>query len=111
MDAQLEPDVPEFEMESPLKETSASRPPHVVATGQVTRLSAHDSGCYIRVINSSGPRSKHDYYFLSKSHGSFNALYSLALAAATNRYTLVIRTTDTITPSEIAVVEYLLQDF
>ncbi len=111
MDAKLETAFEEFNIESPLQHTTQIVPPDHTATGQVTRLYPDPRGCYIRVINSSGPRSHKDYYFLPKSHGNFNALYSLALAAATNRYILNIRTVDTITPSEVAEVQYLVQNF
>ena len=44
-------------------------------------------------------------------HANYNALYSLALAAAVNRLTLSIRATKDITPTEEAEVQYMVIDW
>lgn len=54
---------------------------------------------------------KDGYFFIETSHPNYNALYSLALAAAVNRYELSIRTTADISNQAHAKVEYMVVDW
>ena len=95
------------------------------ATGTVRRIYARDSGAYIRLNiavpegNAPGDGQGPDddtpggghYFKLLRGHDNYNALYSLALVAATNRYKLTIRTEDPINSSEDAEVSYLVVDW
>ena len=56
-------------------------------------------------------RPKDGYFQLDQTHPNYNALYSLALLAAVNKYTLTIRTEGDITPSEPALVFYMWVDW
>ena len=51
------------------------------------------------------------YFFLPISHENYNALFSLALVAATNQYQLAIRTLEEIKPGETVDIWYMLVDW
>ncbi len=82
----------------------------VRATGRVIRLYPNESGCYIR-LDYQGVKPLRDYFFLEKSFGNYNSLYSLAVVAAVNGYNLQIRTREDITPTEHAKVVYMVVDW
>jgi hypothetical protein len=82
------------------------------ADGKVARLYPTKGYTYIRLALAAGVAAPEDGYFkLDQTHPNYNALYSLALLAAVNRYTLTIRTESDITPSEYAVVRYMWVDW
>ena len=63
------------------------------AQGKVSRIyPTSDGNVNIRLANIPADDTPQDGYFtLTKDHPNFNALYSLALVAAVNRYDLNIR--------------------
>lgn len=61
------------------------------ATGVVTRLYVSSPGTYIRLDIGPELQPSSNYFLLQLSHPDYNALYSLALAAAVNRLPLRIR--------------------
>jgi hypothetical protein len=77
--------------------------------GRVSTLVADRGGTFITLDNdpSSGP--KDNVWLLKADHGNYSALYSLALAAAANRWVLVIRIEGdaVINPNEDAAVKSL----
>ena len=80
--------------------------------GKVVRLYPTKGGTYIKLALAAGvPEPKDGYFELDEKHPNYNALYSLALLAAVNRYTLTIRTERDITPTEHAVVAYMVVDW
>jgi hypothetical protein len=83
----------------------------VRATGNVTRLFVRSEGVNIRLQVSAELAPLDGYFSLELSHANYQALYSLALAAAMNGYPLTIRTRNEITPDEIAIVEYMVVDW
>ena len=54
---------------------------------------------------------KDGYFVIESTHPNYNALYSLALVAAVNRYELTIRAAAEITSQAHANVEYLVVDW
>lgn len=84
----------------------------VSATGRVRRIYTHENECYIRLEGTPSSQTPKDGYFkLLMSHRNYNALYSLAVVAAVNRYMLRIRTTSTITSTQHAEVVYMVVDW
>jgi hypothetical protein len=88
----------------------------VFAAGTVTRLyvtyGASGQGLtFIRINIPPAEQPKDNYFRLEQNHPNYNALYSLALSAAINRYVLRIRTESDITPAEVAQVRYLFVDW
>ena len=78
-------------------------------TGRVSRLFTRTIGTSIRLLVPPGTVQPLDGYFtLRLTHPNYNALYSLALAAAVNRYDLRIRAQTEINPAEEADVSYLV---
>lgn len=63
----------------------------VRVTGKVRTLIADRSGVFIELDNDSSIGPKDNIWLLKGDHRNFNALYSLALAAAANRWPLTIR--------------------
>ncbi|SFT85357.1 hypothetical protein SAMN05660657_03528 [Geodermatophilus amargosae] len=59
--------------------------------GRVVELLATRDTVNIVLDNDPAVGPKHNRFILRNSHQNYNALYSLALAAAANRWTLVIR--------------------
>lgn len=82
----------------------------IAGVGKVSRIYPHSAGCYIRLANLS-PEPQYGYFDLPISHPNYNSLYSLALAAAINRYDLGIRVSGEISESEIATASYLWVDW
>jgi hypothetical protein len=81
-------------------------------TGQVIRIFATGSRTFFRLAGippESTPQS--GYFRLEQSHSNYNALYSLGMVAAVNRYNLQIRTVNEITPTESAEVQYMVVDW
>jgi len=64
---------------------------HPTATGKVIRLYANPNGTFIRLDIAPKTAPPDGYFRLRLSHPNYNALYSLALAAAANRWPLRIR--------------------
>jgi hypothetical protein len=78
-------------------------------TGKVSRLFTRSIGTSIRLHVPSGTVLPLDGYFnLRLTHPNYNALYSLALAAAVNGYDLKVRASAEINPAEEADVSYLV---
>lgn len=87
----------------------------VRVTGRVTRLyvSQLSSGgvTFIQLQIPDNEQPMDNYFRLDQSHPNYNALYSLALSAAINRYPLSIRTVTDITPTAHGVVRYMVVDW
>lgn len=84
----------------------------VTATGNVVRLYVRKNETFVRLGNTNDVLPKDGYFRLSPTdHANYNALYSLALAAAINGYDLLIRATGEITPEATAEIDYLVVDW
>ena len=88
----------------------------VQAKGKVKRLypsyETTKGKTYIRLeLPASVVAPKDGYFFIETSHPNYNALYSLALVAAVNRYELAIRTAQDISNQDYAKVEYMVVDW
>jgi hypothetical protein len=59
--------------------------------GKVKTLIADRAGAFIELDNDPKLGPKGNIWQLAKNHENYNALYSLALAAAANRWPLTIR--------------------
>ncbi len=84
----------------------------VHARGKVTRL--YTSKNYVAIRLATPPDEVEPlsgYYMLRTTHPNYNALYSLALAAAVNGVSLTIRTEQEITPQATAEVWYFVADW
>ena len=81
------------------------------ATGLVSKLYPTTTGTYIEMDNATPRRPKDDLFFLPVSHGNYNAVYSLVLAASVNRYRILLRTEETITSSIYPNVLYATVEF
>jgi hypothetical protein len=79
---------------------------------KVAQLYVDEGHCYITLKGIPNP-PKDSLFDLPKSHTNYNALYSLALAAAVNGYTLGIRTREEIEahPDAYPQVVYLVVDW
>ena len=77
----------------------------------VTRSTENEGITFIRLDIPEAEQPKKGYFQLNQRHPNYNALYSLALTAATNGYELNVRTEDEITPNEYAVVWYMTVDW
>lgn len=77
------------------------------AAGVVKKLYTHLAGCYIKIEHTTSPQPKNNYFLLKLSHPNYNSLYTLVMAAATQRYTLHIRTVDEIDPLVHAEISYM----
>ena len=84
------------------------------AKGTVARLYPSGAGTYIK-LNGLPPADtpKNGLFFLELRHANYNALYSLALAAAVNRLELMIRIDgDDIDPAgDYPTVSYMVVDW
>jgi hypothetical protein len=80
-------------------------------TGRVQRLFVAPGATNIRLDIPTADQPAEDYFVLSQTHENYNALYSLALASAINRYDLTVRTVGDINPGDAAEVEYLVVDW
>lgn len=88
----------------------------VHAKGKVTRLypsyEATNGKTYIRLeLPAATVAPKDGYFYIETSHPNYNALYSLALVAAVNRYELTVRTAQDISTQNHAKVEYMVVDW
>ncbi|MCW5983563.1 MAG: hypothetical protein KIT09_36065 [Bryobacteraceae bacterium] len=82
------------------------------ATGKVSRIYPSTRGTAIRLHVPEGtPVPLFGYFNLRQTHPNYNALYSLALVAAVNRYNLRIRATTEIDPTVEADVSYMVIDW
>jgi len=84
----------------------------IVAVGKVSRLYVNRGNTSIRLDidwEKTGPAN--GYFKLRLDHVNYNALYSLALAAAVNRFPLRIRTVKEIVKDDRAEVEYMVVDW
>ena len=80
--------------------------------GKVERLNPASQGnTYIRIQIPVAEQPLGNVFVLQQSHENYNALYSLALAAAINGYDLLIRTIGDVSPGQEASVAYMLVDF
>lgn len=80
------------------------------AMGKVSRIYTHPSGTYISLANipTEDTPGQGGYFFLRLNHPNYNALYSLALTAATNRLDLLIRIVGSdISPNSRPDVDYM----
>jgi hypothetical protein len=75
--------------------------------GRVERLYATEGRTWVRLRIPVAEQPLNNYFELRQSHQNYNALYSLALAAAINGYTLLIRTIGDASPGEAAAVRYM----
>ncbi len=86
----------------------------ISATGTVAQLYVRQEASYIMLdIPEAANRPKNDIFLLRQDKPNYNAQYSLALAAAANRWPLTIRVEGAvdITPSLDAVVDYMTVDW
>ncbi|HSF30828.1 MAG TPA: hypothetical protein VLK82_10205 [Candidatus Tectomicrobia bacterium] len=82
------------------------------ASGRVSRIFPHEELTYISLEGlDPGVTPKDGYFLLRKNHPNYNALYSLTLVAAVNRYVLHIRTWAEITNQEYGEVAYMVVDW
>lgn len=77
----------------------------------VTRSPENEGITNIRLDIPEAEQPKDSYFKLFQRHPNYNALYALALTAATNGYELRVRTDDPITPDTFAVVRYMTVDW
>jgi hypothetical protein len=77
-------------------------------TGKVQRLYATEGRTFVRIEIPVSQQPKDNYFELRQSHPNYNALYSLALAAAINGYDLLIRTIGDVSPGDAAAVRYMV---
>jgi hypothetical protein len=78
------------------------------ASGKVSQIFVNDNLALFRLSDlptTSKPRNSN--FEIQKSDPNYNALYSLALSAAINRYTLRVTTKSTIKSTENAIVKQL----
>jgi len=88
----------------------------VQAKGKVKRLypsyETTKGKTFIRLeLPASAAAPKDGYFFIETSHPNYNALYSLALVAAVNRYQLEVRTAEDISNRDYGKVEYMVVDW
>ena len=76
----------------------------------VTRLFVHKNGLSVRLDLPAAEQPEDRYFHLARDHANYDALYSLALAAAVNRYDLWIRTEGETTVAP-ARVSYMFTDW
>lgn len=85
--------------------------------GQVARLYVRGTpqiGCMIRLkdVTPAGVDLPQDgYFYLESEHPNYNALYSLAVLAASGRHRLQIRTQGDAVPTSPARVSYMVLDW
>ena len=76
-------------------------------SGKVRRLYVTHARTFVRLDIPVAQQPKDNYFELLQTHPNYNALYSLALAAAINRYDLLVRTTVDVSPGQAARVRYM----
>ena len=82
--------------------------------GEVERLYVTRSGLFVRLENvapTGEPLPKDEYFLLKRDHENYDAIYSLALLAASGRHRLQIRSSQVADPSEHAEVAYMVLDW
>lgn len=79
--------------------------------GLVDRLFVSSENTNIRLEIPAAESPADGYFALPVGHTNYQALYSLALSAAINRYPLLIKTQDQITPNAKAIVQYMVVDW
>jgi hypothetical protein len=82
-----------------------------IARLYVTRTGSDRGVAFVRLNIPAAEQPKDDYFLLEQTHPNYNALYSLALTAAINRYPLWIRTEADISPTAYATVRYMVVDW
>lgn len=86
-------------------------------SGQVARLYVRGTplpGCWIRlsdVAPANATLPQNGYFQVELDHENYNALYSLALLAASERRRLQIRTKADAVPTAVAPVSYMVLDW
>ena len=83
------------------------------ATGKIIRLNPRIRTLSTLIRLDIDPKTgpKDGYFELKLESENYNALYSLALAAAANRWPITIRTVDEIQAAGYAEVQYILVDW
>jgi hypothetical protein len=81
------------------------------ATGKIIRLNPRSHTTFIRLDIEPAQRPKAGYFELRLDNKNYNAMYSLALAAAVNRWPITIRTAGEISSASEAVVQFLVVDW
>jgi hypothetical protein len=79
--------------------------------GLVDRLFVSENATNIRLQIPTAESPAEGYFALEVGHTNYQALYSLALSAAINRYPLLINTRGEISPSTRAIVKYMVVDW
>jgi hypothetical protein len=80
--------------------------------GKVLRLYVQKDETLIRLGDTNAVLPKDGYFRLHMTaNANYNALYSLALAAAVNGYPLRIDAVQPVTPEATAEVDYMVLDF
>ena len=79
--------------------------------GKVIRLFPANRVTHIRLDIDPKVGPLDGYFDLKLDHDNYNALYTLALAAAVNRLPLTIRAVSDIVATERAVVQYMVVDW
>jgi hypothetical protein len=74
--------------------------------GHITALVPHRDATFISLDLPAAAQPEGGQFVLPVAHDNYNAIYSLALASAVNRYTVRIRTTADIDPGDRGEVEY-----
>lgn len=82
-------------------------------SGQVSNIWVNaDGDAVVKLAGLSGTSAPRNSNFnIKRNYRNFNALYSLALSAAINRYNLVILTTKSIKSTENGIVKELWVDW
>ena len=81
------------------------------ASGNVQRIHTDSDGAFIK-LKKPEAEPKDGYFRLDRrSHANYNAMYSLALAAAINGYNLQISTVNKISEFSHADVAYMIVDW
>jgi hypothetical protein len=81
------------------------------AKGLVDRLFVSSDNTNIRLQIPEAQSPADGYFALEVGHTNYQALYSLALSAAINRYPLLIRTQGEISSGAKALVQYMVVDW
>lgn len=80
-------------------------------TGRVQRLYVAEGWTRIRIEIPAADQPEENYFVLSQDHQNYNALYSLALAAAVNGNELTIRTKGDINAGDVGNVRYMVVEW
>lgn len=78
------------------------------ATGRISRMNPRSHTTFIRLDIDPKDAPKNGYFELRLDNKNYNALYSLALAAAVNRWPIAIRTEGEIVSGNEAVIQYMV---